>query len=192
MSSPESGKPLLASLVQAGQGQTEAEAVNDFIWMVKDISNAYLVRTEDGDVLVNTGFMDYAERNKALFAKVRRGPLRRIILGGAVFAVAYQAVAVVASSVWMLATAQILNALFIAATSGLGISYVQDMMPRYPGRATTLFTNALVFDGTALDGPDALRALYDFFHPWLGRLAANGRVNRMLEKESELAAARRR
>jgi SET family sugar efflux transporter-like MFS transporter len=70
-----------------------------------------------------------------------RMPLRRIILGGAIFAVAYQAMAVLASSVWMLAAAQILNALFIAATSGLGISYVQDMMPRYPGRATTLFTN---------------------------------------------------
>jgi glyoxylase-like metal-dependent hydrolase (beta-lactamase superfamily II) len=73
-------KPLLASLVQAGEGQPEAQPLNDFIFMVKDISNAYLVRTADGDVLVNTGFMDNAERNKALFAKVRSGPLRRIVL----------------------------------------------------------------------------------------------------------------
>lgn len=76
----EPGKPLLAALVQAGQGQTEAEAITDFIWMVKDISNAYLVNTGDGDLLVNTGFMDNAERNKALLAPRRSGPLRRIIL----------------------------------------------------------------------------------------------------------------
>lgn len=76
----EDKKPLLASLVQAGEGQSEARPLNDFIWMVQDISNAYLVRTGDGDVLVNTGFMDNAGRNKALFDKVRGGPLRRIVL----------------------------------------------------------------------------------------------------------------
>jgi glyoxylase-like metal-dependent hydrolase (beta-lactamase superfamily II) len=77
---PEDGKPLLASLVQAGAQQTEAVAITDFIFMAKDISNAYLVTTADGDVLVNTGFMDSAERNKSLFAPVRSGPLRFIVL----------------------------------------------------------------------------------------------------------------
>jgi alkyl sulfatase BDS1-like metallo-beta-lactamase superfamily hydrolase len=76
----EPDQPLLASLVQAGEGQAEALPLNDFIWMVQDISNAYLVRTADGDLLVNTGFMDNAQRNQALFAKVRGGPLRRIVL----------------------------------------------------------------------------------------------------------------
>lgn len=80
MSSPDQGKPLLAALVQAGEGQTDAVPVNDFIFMVKDISNAYLVNTADGDLLVNTGFMDNAARNKALLDKCRSGPLRRIIL----------------------------------------------------------------------------------------------------------------
>ncbi|SDT73297.1 sugar efflux transporter [Actinoplanes derwentensis] len=70
-----------------------------------------------------------------------RIPLRPIILAGTVCSVAYYSVAATASSVWVLAVGQILNAIFIAATSGLGISYVQDMMPRSPGRATTLFTN---------------------------------------------------
>ncbi|GAA1585194.1 sugar efflux transporter [Actinoplanes couchii] len=70
-----------------------------------------------------------------------RIPLRPIILAGALCSVAYYLVAFTASSVWVLAVGQILNALFIAATSGLGISYVQDMMPRSPGRATTMFTN---------------------------------------------------
>lgn len=80
MSSPDQGKPLLAALVQAGEGQTDAVPVNDFIFMVKDISNAYLVNTADGDLLVNTGFMDNAARNKTLLDKCRSGPLRRIIL----------------------------------------------------------------------------------------------------------------
>jgi len=76
----DSEKPLLASLVQAGEQQTEATAINDFIFMVKDISNAYLVNTDDGDLLVNAGFMGTGERNRALFEPVRSGPLRKIVL----------------------------------------------------------------------------------------------------------------
>jgi alkyl sulfatase BDS1-like metallo-beta-lactamase superfamily hydrolase len=72
--------PPLAALVQAGEGQTEAVAINDHIFMAKDISNAYLVTTSDGDVLVNAGFMHSAERNKAVLAPVRTGPLRYIFL----------------------------------------------------------------------------------------------------------------
>ncbi|NGY03947.1 MBL fold metallo-hydrolase [Solimonas terrae] len=74
------GKPLLAGLVMAGSQQTEAEVVTDFIFMARDISNAYLINTADGDLMVNTGFMDNAERTKALLAPRRSGPLRRIIL----------------------------------------------------------------------------------------------------------------
>jgi alkyl sulfatase BDS1-like metallo-beta-lactamase superfamily hydrolase len=70
----------LGALVMAGQGQTEAEAITDTIFMVKDISNAYLVTTGDGDLLVNTGFIGNGERNRALFAPHRTGPLRRILL----------------------------------------------------------------------------------------------------------------
>ncbi len=73
-------KPLLASLVQAGDQQTEAVAITDYIHMAKDISNAYLVNTGDGDVLVNTGFMGSSERNRGLFAPLRSGPLRAIVL----------------------------------------------------------------------------------------------------------------
>lgn len=73
-------QPALAALVQAGEAQTEAVAVADFIHMVKDISNAYLINTADGDVLVNAGFMDNAERNRALLAPRRSGPLRHLII----------------------------------------------------------------------------------------------------------------
>jgi alkyl sulfatase BDS1-like metallo-beta-lactamase superfamily hydrolase len=72
--------PPLASLVRAGDQQKEAEQITDFIFMAKDISNAYLVTTADGDVMVNTGFMDNAQRTKNLLAPRRTGPLRKIIL----------------------------------------------------------------------------------------------------------------
>lgn len=79
---PKANNPMLASLVRAGDEQKEAVKITDFIFMAKDISNAYLVNTADGDIMVNTGFMDSAnvERNKALFAPVRTGPLRYIVL----------------------------------------------------------------------------------------------------------------
>lgn len=74
------GNPLLANLVRAGDAQTEAIAIHDFIFMAQDISNAYLVTTNDGDVLINAGFVPNGKRNKAWFAPKRTGPLRAIIL----------------------------------------------------------------------------------------------------------------
>ncbi len=78
--SPEDPTPALASLVNAGAAQTAATQVEDFIYMVKDISNAYLVSTGDGDLLVNAGFMDSAERNQALLQPHRSGALRHIVI----------------------------------------------------------------------------------------------------------------
>jgi len=48
--------------------------------MARDISNAYLVTTSDGDVMVNTGMVDNAARSAALLKPHRTGPLRYIIL----------------------------------------------------------------------------------------------------------------
>jgi len=80
MSVSQDGKPPLAGLVMSGDQQKEAEAITDFIFMAKDISNAYLVTTNAGDVLINTGFMDNAQRTKSLLAPRRTGPLLNIIL----------------------------------------------------------------------------------------------------------------
>lgn len=81
---PEAGSklagPKLASLVRAGDAQAEAVAITPFVFMANDISNAYLVTTSAGDVMVNTGFMDNAERNVALLKPHRTGPLAFIIL----------------------------------------------------------------------------------------------------------------
>lgn len=72
--------PNVANLVKAGDGQEKAEAITDFVFMAHDMSNAYLVTTNDGDVLINAGFMGSEERLPRLFAPHRTGPLRRIIL----------------------------------------------------------------------------------------------------------------
>lgn len=70
-----------------------------------------------------------------------RMPVRVLILLGAVAGVGYQTIATFAGAVWVIAVGQVVNALFIAAISALGIPYVQDLMPNRPGRATTMFTN---------------------------------------------------
>jgi len=80
VSAPDAPKPALADLVRAGDQQKEAEPITEFVFMAKDISNAYLVTTSAGDVMVNTGFMDNVERTKGLLAPKRTGPLRYIIL----------------------------------------------------------------------------------------------------------------
>jgi len=76
-----------------------------------------------------------------LGAFATRFPLHRLVMAGAAVGVAYFAVVAVATSPWHVAVAQILNAFFVAAVAGLGISYFQDLDPGHPGRATTIFVN---------------------------------------------------
>jgi len=73
-------KPALANLVRAGDEQTDAVAITDFLFMARDISNAYLVTTNDGDVMINTGMPEGALRSAELLRPHRSGPLRYIIL----------------------------------------------------------------------------------------------------------------
>lgn len=80
MAQSKTAQPRLADLVLANRDQTEAERITDYIWMVHDSSNAYLVNTADGDILVNTGFAPNAQKNAALLAPHRTGPLRYIVL----------------------------------------------------------------------------------------------------------------
>ncbi|REI06815.1 MFS transporter [Staphylococcus felis] len=47
-------------------------------------------------------------------------------------------------SVAMMLIGQILLAAFLAVLLGIGISYFQDILPRFPGYASTLFANAMV------------------------------------------------
>lgn len=88
----------------------------------------------------------------SLGALSSRIPLRILVLAGSACGIAYYTVVALASSTWMLICAQLLNATFIAAVSGLGISYMQALRPRHPGQATTLFTNTFPI-GSLLAGP---------------------------------------
>ncbi|MET8151906.1 sugar efflux transporter [Actinoplanes sp. NPDC049668] len=81
-----------------------------------------------------------------------RLPVRRLLFAGAACGIAYYSVAALATELWMLVAGQALNAMFIAAITGLGISYMQNMLPGHPGRATTLFTNGFPL-GAMLAGP---------------------------------------
>jgi SET family sugar efflux transporter-like MFS transporter len=81
-----------------------------------------------------------------------RLPVRGLLLAGAACGIGYYALVAVSTDLWMLFAGQLLNALFIAAVSGLGISYMQNMLPGHPGRATTLFTNSFPL-GAMLAGP---------------------------------------
>jgi SET family sugar efflux transporter-like MFS transporter len=71
-----------------------------------------------------------------------RWPLRRLLLLGCGFGIAYCLVVSLSEQVWQVAVAQVLHACYVCAIGGLGISYFQQLLPSALGRATTLFTNA--------------------------------------------------
>ncbi|WP_432972117.1 sugar efflux transporter [Dactylosporangium sp. CA-233914] len=71
-----------------------------------------------------------------------RYPLGRLIILGSGFGVLYHALVALAAHSWQVAALQALNASFIAAVQGLGISYAQELLPGEPGRAATLAGNA--------------------------------------------------
>jgi SET family sugar efflux transporter-like MFS transporter len=87
-----------------------------------------------------------------LGALTTRVALRPLVLGGAVCGVLYYGLAAASTTLWVLFVAQLFNAIFIAAVSGLGMSYVQEMLPDQPGRASTLFSNTFPI-GAVLAGP---------------------------------------
>jgi alkyl sulfatase BDS1-like metallo-beta-lactamase superfamily hydrolase len=70
----------LANLIRSGDAQAQADEVTPFVFMARGVSNAYLVTTSDGDVIVNTGMPEDGERAAKLFAPHRTGPVRYILL----------------------------------------------------------------------------------------------------------------
>jgi SET family sugar efflux transporter-like MFS transporter len=81
-----------------------------------------------------------------------RFPLRRLVLIGPLFSVVYLVLASTATHTWILFAGQLLNAMSIAAIQGLGVSYVQDLLPRDPGKASALYSNSFAA-GLILSGP---------------------------------------
>ena len=81
-----------------------------------------------------------------------RFSLRRLVLIGPLFSVAYLVLASTVTHTWVLFVGQLLNAMSIAAIQGLGVSYVQDLLPRDPGKASALYGNSFAA-GSILSGP---------------------------------------
>ena len=119
-----------------------------------------------------------------------RMPVRLLIFLGAAGGIAYYGLTAVATSLWVLVVGQALNALFIAAIAGLGISYMQDMLPRYPGRATTLFSNTFPL-GAMLAGPLfglAQHFGYRLAYWWCAALCAAGLLLLVVVRPTPLSA----
>jgi glyoxylase-like metal-dependent hydrolase (beta-lactamase superfamily II) len=54
--------------------------INDFIFLSEGLSNAFLVVTREGRVVINTGMGFEAPVHKAYFDSIDRGPVRYILL----------------------------------------------------------------------------------------------------------------
>ena len=87
----------------------------------------------------------------ALGTVAHRYGQRRLIAGGCAAGVAYFAAMTVCSGPVLLVAAQPLNAVFVAAVSGLGLTVVQDVIGR-PGLASALFMNTTRV-GAIIAGP---------------------------------------
>lgn len=68
---------------------------------------------------------------------------RKIILAAMLLLGGYFVLVAVSSSLPMLIATQLARGVALAVAGSLGITYVQDLAPRAPGRATTLFANTL-------------------------------------------------
>lgn len=71
-------------------------------------------------------------------------PTRTLLLFGSLFGGAFYFSIGVFKNFYMMLTGQVFLAIFLAILLGLGISYFQDILPDFPGYASTLFANAMV------------------------------------------------
>jgi len=81
-------------------------------------------------------------------ARVRK---QRVILLGMVLFVAYFLLVAASSSMPLLIGTQVARGVALAVAGALGITYVQDLLPRATGRATALFANTLT-TGSLISG----------------------------------------
>ncbi|WP_310532472.1 alkyl sulfatase dimerization domain-containing protein [Novosphingobium sp.] len=81
MSQPtrDTNQPLNAQIINDGLGRQDAVDLGGGIYMSKDVSNLYLVRTDDGSVLINTGIIYSAAENKRRFDAATSDPIRKIV-----------------------------------------------------------------------------------------------------------------
>lgn len=69
----------LDALIRAGEGPQDAVQLGDGVFMSKGIANTYLVTSDHGDLLINTGLDFEAPEIKDRFQRVSTGALRAIV-----------------------------------------------------------------------------------------------------------------
>lgn len=75
----DASQPLNAQIINDGAGRQDAVDLGNGVFMSKDVSNLYLVTTDDGSVLINTGIIYSAAENKRRFDAVSNAPIRKIV-----------------------------------------------------------------------------------------------------------------
>ena len=63
-------------MVPASEG---TQRINDFIHLSEGLSNSFLITTDEGNVVVNTGMFFEAPQHKANYAAISDAPLRYIV-----------------------------------------------------------------------------------------------------------------
>ncbi len=79
VSTGDGDQPALALAIHRGDAEQSAVSLGDGIWMSRGVGNVYLVTTGDGDVLINTGLANEADRHRRRLAAVSDAPIRAII-----------------------------------------------------------------------------------------------------------------
>ena len=72
-------QPLNALIIHAGDGLQDAVPLGHGVFMSRDISNAYRIVTDEGDVLVNTGMIWNAEENHRRLSAVSANKVAKIV-----------------------------------------------------------------------------------------------------------------
>jgi MFS transporter, SET family, sugar efflux transporter len=109
----------------------------------------------------------------ALSTRIKLGTLVRT---GPLFGAAYYLMTAATTQVWQLDTVQVVNACYIAIMQGLSISYVQELLPSQPGRASTLYGNTFALGAIVASPLLGLGAQFGYRTTYLGAvgLAAVG------------------
>lgn len=74
------GGTELERFVAEADGSEHAVAINDYIYLSKDMGDSYMVATDAGNMVINTGFPGTGKIHKARFAAVSDAPLHYIVL----------------------------------------------------------------------------------------------------------------
>lgn len=73
-------KTQVGKLATAGRSVSDAKRIHDFIYASPGVTSSFLITTDDGNILVNTGMPAEFESHRDRFAAVSDAPLRAIFL----------------------------------------------------------------------------------------------------------------